>query len=117
MKYVLLIYETHDTWTALSDADRKQLMSDYRAFSQQIRESGHMTGGAQLVEPSSATSIRVRDGKRLVHDGPFAETREFLGGYYVVEAKDLNEAMSIAERIPSARIGTIEIRPMVTQPS
>ncbi|HEY0142868.1 MAG TPA: YciI family protein [Thermoanaerobaculia bacterium] len=117
MKYVLLIYDNHETWANFSDAERQQLMAEYGTFTQQIRASGHMTGGAQLVEPSSATSIRLRDGKRLVHDGPFAETREFLGGYYVVEAKDLDEAISIAERVPSAKIGTIEVRPLVTPPS
>lgn len=117
MKYVLLIYEDQTTWSSLGDTEKKQLLSGYRAFTEEVRASGHMTGGAQLVGPSSATSIQVRDGKRLVHDGPFAETREFLGGFYIVEAKDLDEAMAIAERIPSAKIGTIEIRPMVTQPS
>lgn len=117
MKYVLLIYDAHETRAALGEAETQQLMADYAAFTQEIRASGRMIAGAQLVEPSSATSIRVRDGKRLVHDGPFAETREFLGGYYVVEANDLDEAMAIAERIPSAKIGTIEVRPLVTRAS
>ena len=87
--------------------------AEYGQFSADIKASGNYLAGAQLQPTTTATSVRVRDGKRLVTDGPFAETREQLGGYYLVEAKDLDEAIGIAARIPSARIGTIEVRPVV----
>jgi hypothetical protein len=89
------------------------MMADFRRFSEEIRGSGHYQAGSQLQPTSMATSVRVRNGKRLVTDGPFAETREQLGGYYLVEAKDLDEAIGLAERVPSVKIGTIEIRPLV----
>ena len=85
----------------------------YMQFTKEVRESGHYQAGAPLQATSTATSVRVRNGKRAVTDGPFAETREQLGGYYLVEAKDLDEAISIAARIPSARLGTIEVRPVM----
>ncbi|MDQ3281560.1 MAG: YciI family protein [Acidobacteriota bacterium] len=116
MKYVLLIYEDPNVWNAMPAAERDSIMAEYGTFTREIIASGHFAGGEQLHEPSRATSVRLREGKRLVHDGPFAETREHLGGYYVIEAKDLDDALSIAERIPSARIGTIEVRPVVPTP-
>jgi hypothetical protein len=116
MKYMLLIYDEEQMWAKLSEAERKQIYGEYGQFSQQVRTSGHYVTGAQLQPIAAATSVRVRNGKRLLTDGPFAETREQLGGYYLVEAKDLDEALSIAERIPSARFGTIEVRPLVEMP-
>jgi len=116
MKYMLLIYDEEQAWAKLSEAERKQIYGEYGQFSQQVRASGHYVTGAQLQPIAAATSVRVRNGKRLLTDGPFAETREQLGGYYLVEAKDLDEALSIAERIPSARFGTIEVRPLVEMP-
>jgi len=113
MKYLLLIYDDPKVWEKFSEGEVNQIMGEYREFSKQISESGHMTGGSQLQPPSTATTVRIRDGKRLVHDGPFAETREVLGGYYLIEAKDLDEAIGIAARIPSARVGTIEVRPLM----
>ncbi len=113
MNYALLIYEDPNVWAKFSEAEAGQIMNDYGEFTRQIRESGHLRGGEQLQPPTVATSVRLRDAKRLVHDGPFAETREVLGGYYVIEAKDIDEALAIAERVPSARFGTIEVRPIV----
>jgi hypothetical protein len=100
-----------------SEGERQQLMAEYRQLSEQLKASGQYVSGSQLAPTSSATSVRVRDGKRVVTDGPFAETREQLGGYYLVEAKDLDEAIGLAARIPSARFGTIEVRPLVGAPT
>ena len=96
-------------WASLD----QKIMGEYRQFSQELAATGKMVTGAQLQPVSAATSVRVRNGKRLLTDGPFAETREQLGGYYLVEAKDLDEAIGLAARIPSARVGTIEVRPLV----
>jgi hypothetical protein len=112
MKYMLLIHNNEKDLNALSDDERKQMMADFRRFTEEIRASGHHRAGSQLQPTAMATSVRVRNGKRLVTDGPFAETREQLGGYYLVEAKDLDEAIGLAERLPSVRMGTIEIRPL-----
>jgi hypothetical protein len=88
-------------------------MGDYGQFTQEIQASGHYKTAARLQPTVAATSVRIRDGKRLVTDGPFAETREQLGGYYLIEAKDLDEAIAIAAKIPSARRGTVEVRPQM----
>jgi hypothetical protein len=117
MQYMLLIYDDPQVWGTLSETDRARLMAEYASFSQQIRSARQYVTGAQLRPVSAATSVRVRDGQRLLTDGPFAETREQLGGYYLVEAKDLDEALGIAARIPSARLGTIEVRPLVAVPA
>ncbi|MEA2572677.1 MAG: hypothetical protein QOI24_4678 [Acidobacteriota bacterium] len=113
MKYLLLIHDEEKTWEKMSEADQKAIYAEYGQFSEQIKASGNMITGAQLQPTSTATSVRIRDGKRLVTDGPFAETREQLGGYYLIEAGDLDEAIGIAARIPSAKMGTIEVRPLV----
>ena len=112
MKYMLLIHDSEKSWAALSEAQRQEIMGEYRRFSAEIQGSGQFLSGSQLQPTSNATSVRVRNGKRLVTDGPFAETREQLGGYFLVEAKDLDEAIGLAERLPSAQMGTIEIRPL-----
>jgi hypothetical protein len=117
MKYMLLIYSDEKAWAAMSDADRQAMMGEYLKFSADIRASGHYQAGAPLHPTSTATSVRVRDGKRTVTDGPFAETREQLGGYYLVETKDLDEAIGLAARIPGARDGTIEVRPVIPVPA
>ncbi|HEU4938284.1 MAG TPA: YciI family protein [Vicinamibacterales bacterium] len=117
MKYMLLIHNSEQALNALSEGELKQMMADFRRFSEEIRASGQYQAGSQLQPTSLATSVRVRNGKRLVTDGPFAETREQLGGYYLVEAKDLDEAIGLAERVPSVKIGTIEIRPLVETPT
>ena len=117
MKYMLLIYDDEKLWSNFTEAERRKLFGEYMQFGEQIRSSGNHLAGAPLQPTSAATSVRLREGKRLVTDGPFAETREQLGGYYLVEAKDLDEAIGIAARIPSARLGTIEIRPVLEMPS
>jgi hypothetical protein len=112
MKYMLLIHDDERSWGTMSEAERQQIMAEYRRFTDEIRASGHFQAGSQLQPTSTATSVRIRHGKRLVTDGPFAETQEQLGGYYLVEAKDLDEAITLAARLPSARMGTIEVRPL-----
>jgi hypothetical protein len=113
MQYMLLIYDEEKLWAKMSEADRGKIMSEYGAFTQGIQKSGHMVHGAPLQPTSTATTVRVRDGKATTTHGPFAETREQLGGYYLIEAKDLDEAMAIAARVPSARVGSIEVRPVM----
>jgi len=113
MKYVLLIYDEERTWGKLSPADQQAMMAEYRKFSEELKASGQYVSGSQLHPVSAASSVRVREGKRLVTDGPFAETREQLGGYYLVNCANLDEALALAARIPSARFGTIEVRPLV----
>ena len=112
MKYMLLIHDDERSWGTMSEAERQQIMAEYRRFTDEIRASGHFHAGSQLQPTSTATSVRIRHGKRLVTDGPFAETQEQLGGYYLVEAKDLDEAITLAARLPTARMGTIEVRPL-----
>jgi hypothetical protein len=113
MKYMLLIYDDEKAWGKMSETERQQIFKDYGELTEGIKKASQYVSGSQLHPTSAATSVKVRGGKRLVTDGPFAETREQLGGYYLVEAKDLDEAIGIAARIPSARIGTIEVRPLV----
>src|SRR5918993_3799793 len=110
MKYMLLIYGDEH---ALDDATREACYGESVQVARDINASGKYLGASPLHPTATATSVRVRGGKRLVTDGPFAETREQLGGYYLVDANDLDEAIEIAERIPGARWGTVEIRPVV----
>jgi hypothetical protein len=110
MKYMLLVYLDEE---ALSDAELEHCYVESAQLSQQLNSSGQYINASPLHSISTATSVRVRDGKRLVTDGPFAETREQLGGYYLVDVSDLDEAIRIAERIPPARFGTVEIRPVM----
>jgi len=113
MKYMLLIYHDEPSWNAVPEAERQQIYLEYRKLRADLQSSGQYVTGSQLQPISTATSVRVRDGKELVTDGPFAETHEQLGGYFLIEAKNLDEATAIAARIPSARTGTIEVRPLV----
>jgi hypothetical protein len=113
MKYMLLIYDNEQDWSKLSESERQQIYSEYGKLTQEVKANGKYLAGSQLQPTSTATSVRVRDEKQLVTDGPFAETHEQLGGYYLIEAKDLDEATAIAARIPSARLGTVEVRPVV----
>ncbi len=110
MKYMLLIYGDEQ---ALTQTELEQCYQESAHLAHQINESGHFRATAPLQPTATATSVRVRDGKRLVTDGPFAETREQLGGYFLIEGTDLDEAIEIASRIPGARVGTVEIRPVV----
>ncbi len=114
MKYLCLIYEDETMWPKMSKEEYGKAMGEYGAFTRDITESGHFLGGNALQPTSSATTVRVRNGKTLTTDGPFAETKEQLGGYYLIEAKDLNDAIQVAARIPSARLGgAIEVRPIM----
>jgi len=113
MEYLLLIYDRESNWSEMSEAERGQMMQDYGSFTESIRGSGHYKGGNPLQPVATATTVRVRDGKPMTTDGPFAETREQLGGYYLIDAKDLDDALAVAARIPSARIGSIEVRPIM----
>ena len=113
MQYLLLIYRS-EAELAKMDGDARQKMSaEYGEFTQSIIQSGHFKAGDGLQPSTTATTVRVRDGKMLTTDGPFAETREQLGGYYLVEAKDLDTALGLAARIPGARDGSIEVRPIM----
>jgi hypothetical protein len=113
MQYLLLIYGNENHFGKMSPAEQEKILHEYMAFSKSIAGSGHYRGGNELDVVAKATTIRMREGKRLVTDGPFAETKEQLGGYYLVEAKDLDEAMALAARIPSARWGAVEVRPII----
>jgi hypothetical protein len=116
MKYLCLIYEDESFWTRTPKPELDAIMVDYRAFGTTYIQSGHVLGGNALQPTATATTIRVRNGKMSTTDGPFAETREQLGGYYLLEAKDLNEAIQIAAKIPGARTGSVEVRPIMEVP-
>jgi hypothetical protein len=113
MQYLLMIYRNEAELGTMTPADRKNMTAEYGVFTQSIIQSGNFKAGDGLQPTSTATTVRVRDGKTLTTDGPFAETREQLGGYYLVEAKDLNAALEIAARIPGAKTGSIEVRPVM----
>ena len=114
MQYLLMIYDQEGQWGTMSEAERGKIMAEYGAFTRSIQETKNMVGGNRLQPTSTATVVRVRDGKTTKTHGPYAETREQLGGYYVVEAKDLDEACAVAARIPGARYGSIEVRPIAS---
>jgi hypothetical protein len=113
MEYILLIYGNEAENKKLSEATHQQMFQEYMTFTQDLTKSGKNKGGAPLEQVATATTVRVRNGKTVVTDGPFAETKEQLGGYYLVEAKDLDDAISIASRIPGAKFGSIEVRPIM----
>jgi hypothetical protein len=113
MQYLLLIYRNEAEQAKMDAAALQKMRGDYGAFTQSIIQTGHFKAGDGLQPTSTATTVRVRDGKTLTTDGPFAETREQLGGYYLVEAKDLDAALEIAARIPGAKVGSIEVRPVM----
>lgn len=111
MKYMLLIYMDE---AALSEPERAQCYVDSATLARELHASGNYLATAPLHAVATATSVRVREGKRLITDGPFAETREQLGGFFLIDAQDLDEAIRIAARIPGARVGTVEIRPVLS---
>jgi hypothetical protein len=113
MKYMLLVYMNEN---AMTDNERQHCYAESAQLTQDLDTKGQYVAAGPLHPVSTATSVRVREGKRIVTDGPFAETREQLGGFYIVDAKDLDEAMAIAEKIPPAKYGTIEIRPLMEIP-
>ncbi|SHK03467.1 Uncharacterized conserved protein [Bradyrhizobium lablabi] len=113
MQYLLMIYRNEAEFGKMDATARQKMTAEYGAFTQSIIQSGHFKAGDGLQPTTTATTVRVRDGKTLTTDGPFAETREQLGGYYLVEAKDLDTALAIAARIPHARTSAIEVRPVM----
>src|SRR3954452_11073943 len=114
MQYLLMIYQNEAEYANMRPAAGQQMTAEYQTFTQSIIQSGNFKAGDRLQPTATATTVRVRvrDGKTLTTDGPFAETREQLGGYYLIEAKDLDAALGIAARIPGARFGSIEVRPI-----
>jgi hypothetical protein len=115
MEYLMLIYTTEADWAKLTPAEQNALSQEYGQFTQEIIQKSKFVGGNQLKPTASATTVRVRNGKRVVTDGPFAETKEQLAGYYLVNASDLDEAIALAAKIPGARHGSIEVRPIVVR--
>jgi hypothetical protein len=113
MRYMLLIYSREAAWDALSESEKGKIFQEYNAFTDSIRKSGHLVAGDPLHPTSTAATVRKSNGKAVKTDGPFAETREQLGGYYIVEAKNPDEAAAIAGRVPGARYGSIEVRPVM----
>lgn len=114
MQYLLLIYDDEKKWAAMAPAESGALFQEYNQFTDAIKKSGQFVAGEALKPVATATTVRIREGKTLTTDGPFAETKEQLGGFYLVEAKDLDEAIAIAARIPSAKVGSIEVRPILS---
>ena len=112
MRYMLLIYESEANAQKMTQEDGQKMMGEYMQFTEDIKKSGHYVGGDALQPTSTATTVRVRQNKVSTTDGPFAETKEQLGGFYMINAKDLNDAIQIAAKIPSSKIGSIEVRPI-----
>ena len=112
MRYLCLIYDDEKKLGAMPKGESDAFMGEYFSFTEGIKKTGHYIGGEALQPVQTATTVRVRAGKVSTTDGPFAETKEQLGGYYLINAKDLNDAIQIASKIPSARLGTVEVRPI-----
>jgi len=113
MKYMLAIYSDESDLAAMTDEDRGAMYAEYAKFAEDMGRRGMMIDGAELRPTAAATTVRVRDGRALVTDGPFAETKEQLGGYFVLDCESIDDAIEAAGRIPSARNGSIEVRPLV----
>jgi hypothetical protein len=113
MRYLCLIYDDEQRWGRMSKEESGQMYGEYRAYTDGIKESGHYVGGNALQPTATATTVRIRNGAISTTDGPFAETKEQLGGFFLIEARDLNEAIQIGSRIPAARNGSIEVRPIM----
>jgi hypothetical protein len=114
VQYVLLIYDDEQLWAGMSDEERGKVMQEYFAYTNDLRESGKFVDGAPLQPTQTAKSVRSRNGSPAITDGPFAETKEQLGGFYLIEADSDDEALDWAAKIPSARFGTIEVRPVAS---
>jgi hypothetical protein len=113
MKYLCLIYDEEKKLESMPKSDADAFMGEYFTFTDTIKKSGQYIAGEALQPVQTATTIRIRNGKISTTDGPFAETKEQLGGFYMINARDLNEAIQVASKIPSARIGSIEVRPVM----
>jgi hypothetical protein len=113
MQYVLLIYGDQNGWESMSEAERSRSFQAYVAFTEELQSSGAMKGGDALQPTQAATTVRVRNDETLTTDGPFAETKEQLGGFYIVDAASLDEAIEWAAKIPGARYGSVEVRPVM----
>src|SRR5919201_1198884 len=113
MKYLCLIYDEEKNLGEVSKSESDSFMGEYFAYTEGIQKSGHYLGGEALQPVHTATTVRVRNGKVSTTDGPFAETKEQLGGFYLINARDLNEAIQVASKIPSARLGSVEVRPIM----
>jgi hypothetical protein len=113
MRYIMLIYNDEAMETRRSQAENEAVMQAYYAFSNEVRQRGAFLSGEPLQPTTMATTVRLREGQALTSDGPFAETREQLGGFYILECKDLDEAIELAAKIPTAKEGSIEIRPIL----
>jgi hypothetical protein len=112
MKYALLIYSDEKHWEAMTDAERGEVLGRYNALSEDLKKRGQYVLGEPLDATTTASTVKLRGGKTLVTDGPFAETKEQLGGFYIVDVPDLDTALALASRIPSAEVGSIEVRPI-----
>jgi hypothetical protein len=113
MRYLCLIYDDEKKWAEMAKEEADAMMGEYFTFTEGVRASGQYIAGEALQPVETATTVRVRNGRLSTTDGPFAETKEQLGGFYLIEARDLNDAIQVAAKIPSARIGSIEVRPVV----
>ena len=113
MQYLCLIYEDEKEWQKMPTTQTEKILGEYSAYTESVRRSGNYLGGHGLEPSHAATTVRVRNGRVATTDGPFAETKEQLGGYYLLQARDLNEAIQLASRIPGARMGAVEIRPVM----
>ena len=113
MRYLCLIYDEEKKITGMSKGESDAFMGEYFTFTDSIKGSGHYVAGEALHPVQTATTVRIRNGKMSTTDGPFAETKEQLGGFYLIEARDLNDAIQVASKIPSARYGSVEVRPIV----
>ncbi len=113
MQYLCLIYEVESSLPSRPPEEQEGIMAEYFAFTNDVRERGKLVAGDALLPTETATTVRVRDGKTVTTDGPFAETKEQLGGYYLLDCADLDEAIALASKIPSARWGSIEVRPIM----
>jgi hypothetical protein len=116
MQYMLLIYDREDTWRSMPEEERNSVMGEYLAYTEALKKAGKYVAGDALQPTETAKSIRIRDGETTTTDGPFAETKEILGGYYLVDVESEDEALEWGAKIPSARFGTIEVRPVAVYP-
>jgi hypothetical protein len=114
MQYMLLIYNEPAAWMTMSEAEQGAVFAEYGSFTEELKASGKLVGGDALQPATTATSVRIRNGETLTTDGPFAETKEVLGGYYLIDVETIDEALEWGAKIPGAKYGTIEVRPIVT---